>query len=93
MAYVYRPVDNRTPVNHPVLGHLEWGTVIDDPSCAGDPNFEEIKPKKAPARKKAPAKPEPAKEPAVADKPATPPAANQTPANSTASAGKPGRSN
>ena len=40
MPYVYRPADNKTPVNHPVFGHLEYGTVCDDPLCADDPNFE-----------------------------------------------------
>lgn len=42
MPYRYRPADNRTPVNHPTLGHLEWDTVVDDLSCAGNPDFEEI---------------------------------------------------
>lgn len=42
MPYRYRPKDNRTPVNHPVLGHLEWDTIVDSPLCAGLPDFEEI---------------------------------------------------
>ena len=82
MSWRYKPRDNRTPVNHPLFGHLEWGTVIDDERCAGDPNFELIKPHK-------PHKPErsgPDPTPAPAGKPDPKPSAD------TDDAGKPGRS-
>lgn len=42
MSFRYRPKGNRTPVNDPVLGHLEYDGVYDDPRCADDPRFEEI---------------------------------------------------
>jgi hypothetical protein len=38
----YEPQTNRTPVNHPVLGHLAWGQIYDNPLCANDPNFVEV---------------------------------------------------
>lgn len=49
--YRYKPADNRTPVNDPVIGHLEYGQIYDNPACAGRPDFEEVK---------TPAKPSPA---------------------------------
>jgi hypothetical protein len=42
--YRYRPKDNRTPVSHPVIGHLTWDGIYDHPDCAGHPDFEEITP-------------------------------------------------
>jgi hypothetical protein len=44
--YRYRPKGNRTPVNDPVLGHLCYEGVYDDPRCADDARFEEIKDEK-----------------------------------------------
>ena len=44
--YLYRPKDNRTPVNDPILGHLDYDSVYDDPRCADDPRFVEIKEEK-----------------------------------------------
>lgn len=41
--YRYRPKGNRTPVNDPVLGHLCYEGEYDDPRCADDARFEEIK--------------------------------------------------
>lgn len=46
--YRYRPADNRTPVNDPVLGHLDYDGVYDDPRCADDPRFEEVPARKDP---------------------------------------------
>lgn len=42
MRYRYRPADNRTPVNDPVLGHLSYEGIYDDDRCAGDPRFVEV---------------------------------------------------
>lgn len=42
MPYRYRPKDNRTPMSHPVIGHLVWDGVYDNPACAGNPDFVEI---------------------------------------------------
>jgi hypothetical protein len=50
----YEPRDNRTPLNDPVIGHLEYGRVYDNPECANRPDFVEVKPKaKAQSRPKA----------------------------------------
>lgn len=50
----YRPKDNRTPVNHPVLGHLEWDTVVESDASPG-PDFEpDSAPKKKSAKPAAP---------------------------------------
>lgn len=40
--YRYRPAGNRTPVMHPTFGHLVWDQVVNNPACAGDPDFEAI---------------------------------------------------
>lgn len=45
-SYRYRPKGNRTPVNDPVLGHLDYDGVYTDERCADDPRFEEIKDEK-----------------------------------------------
>lgn len=63
--YRYRPQGNRTPVNDPVLGHLCFEGVYDDPRCANDPRFEEIKPKD---------EPRPSKQTTTDTPPAQPPA-------------------
>jgi hypothetical protein len=93
MPWRYQPKDNRTPVNHPVFGHLEYGTVVDNPGCAHDPNFVEVKPKQKP--KAAKPKAEPAnpsiKAAESGDSPADAPSASEPPAEQ-ASAGKTGRS-
>lgn len=38
----YEPADNKTPVHHKTIGHLEWGQVVDHPDCEGNPDFVEI---------------------------------------------------
>lgn len=56
MPYRYRPKGNRTPVTHPVIGHLEYDGVYDHPDCASNPDFQEIKDEKpGKAAKTAPA--------------------------------------
>jgi hypothetical protein len=42
MRYRYRPAGNRTPLTHPVLGHLHWDGIYEHPDCAGHPDFEPI---------------------------------------------------
>lgn len=46
--YRYRPKGNRTPLSHPVLGHLEYDGVYSHPDCAGHPDFKEIRPEPVP---------------------------------------------
>lgn len=79
--YRYRPRDNRTPVNHPTIGHLEWDGIYSHPDCAGNPDFEEIREKPAAAKKRA-------TKPAGAKKPAPAPSKAET-ANPDAAAAKP----
>lgn len=86
MSWRYEPKDNRTPVNHPLIGHLEWGQVYDNPLCAENPDFVEVKPK----RKAKPVTPPSAARPA-GDSPADIKSASESPANQV-SAGKTGRS-
>lgn len=74
--YRYRPRTNRTPVNHPLFGHLEWDTIVENPEAAHDPDFEEIRPAK----------------PAVPSKPAAGHAPADDPVHTRPDAGKPGRS-
>lgn len=84
----YRPKGNRTPLNHPVLGHLEWDGIYDNPACAGNPDFQEIKPEPEPA-------PDPDPEPAASEPDAVAPAdesADKPSAQSKTDAGKTGRS-
>ncbi len=69
----YDPKDNRTPKTHPILGHLEWGQLYDNPLCANDPDFVEVKDgdEKKPAEAAKPADDKPAAEKAPeAGKPA-----------------------
>jgi hypothetical protein len=40
--YRYEPADNKTPVHHKTIGHLEWGQVVDHPDCEGNPDFVAI---------------------------------------------------
>lgn len=40
MRYLYRPEGDRTPVHDPVLGHLSYDGVYEDPRCADDPRFQ-----------------------------------------------------
>lgn len=42
MPYVYEPEGNKTPVHHPVIGHLVYGDVYDHPDCASHPDFKEV---------------------------------------------------
>lgn len=43
--YRYRPKDNRTPVSHPVFGHLLWDGEYEHDECAGHPDFVEVREK------------------------------------------------
>jgi hypothetical protein len=60
--YRYRPEDNRTPVIHPTIGHLDYDGVYDHPDCAGHPDFVEVHDKKIlkddDAARESPANPE-----------------------------------
>lgn len=47
MPYLYRPKGDHTPVNDPVLGHLSYDGVYEDPRCADDPRFTEAPVEKA----------------------------------------------
>lgn len=79
--YRYRPRGNRTPVNHPILGHLSWDGVYDNSLCANNPDFELIRDK---AAKTEPADTAPASTPSHAT-------STEPPVNP-ADASKPGRS-
>ena len=81
--YRYRPRGNRTPVLHPVFGHLEWDGVYDHPDCAGHPDFQLIK-------DSAPTEDRPAADESTAEASAE---TAKPPAHSKADAGKTGRSN
>lgn len=70
--YRYKPAENRTPVNDPVLGHLEYGKVYDNPECAHRDDFEEVK-----SKAKRPPRPKRAT-PIVPDRPKRTPAQAQT---------------
>lgn len=76
--YRYRPRTNRTPVNHPLFGHLEWDTIVENPEAAHNPDFEKIRPARP--------KPEEPSTPAAGHPPADDPAPVRP------DAGKPGRS-
>lgn len=41
MFWRYRPKGNRTPLAHPVIGHLVYDGVYDHPDCATHPDFQE----------------------------------------------------
>lgn len=84
--YHYRPKDNRTPVSHPIIGHLDYEGVYEHPACADNPDFVEIHDKKVPddAVRESPENPEMAVE--------APDPVTTSPATSAAKAGKPGGS-
>lgn len=42
MPWRYRPKGNRTPVAHPIIGHLVYDAVYDHPDCATHPDFREV---------------------------------------------------
>ena len=86
--YRYRPRDNRTPLDHPVFGHLEWGGIYESPECAGNPDFEPVE---APEPDPEPAAPKTGKQDASPD-PAADKPADDPPAATAGDAGKPGRS-
>lgn len=84
--YHYRPKDNRTPVTHPIIGHLDYDGVYEHPDCADNPDFVEVHDKKD--------EPEPvaAEEGASNPEPVTPDPVTKSPGVSPAKAGKTGRS-
>lgn len=56
MPWRYRPKGNRTPKIHPIIGGLVWDQVYDNPACADDPDFIEVKePQENPAGPSQPA--------------------------------------
>lgn len=83
--YRYRPKDNRTPVMHPIIGHLDYDGVYEHPDCADNPDFIEVHDKKVPddAVRESPENPEFAEAPDPVTK---------SPDTSSAKAGKTGRS-